>query len=102
MRAAFEWLRRHAAGARHSGDWPAERSDERESLRYYHAQAFAAVLALAAALPEYNAWANKQRCALTIDLIAAQRSDGAWSGACPHSFEDDPLVATAFAVRALC
>lgn len=102
MRAAFDWLRLRAAGARHSGDWPPDRSDERESLRYYHAQAFAGVLALATAIPERKAWAQDQRCALTIDLIATQRSDGAWSGACPDSFEDEPLVATAFAVRALC
>ena len=101
MRAGFDWLRLRAARARPSGHWPAGRSDERESLRYYHAQAFAAVLALAAALPERKTWADEQRCALTVDLIAAQRNDGAWSGTCTDSFEDDPLVATSFGIRAL-
>ncbi|MEA3212954.1 MAG: hypothetical protein QOE70_6011 [Chthoniobacter sp.] len=101
IRAAFQWLRREASGARHGGDWPADRQDEQESLRYYHAQAFAAALSLASVSPELGDWAAGQRRALTADLLTAQHSDGAWSGACPDSFEDDPLVATAFAVRAL-
>ena len=101
MRAAFAWLREHAAGARHSGEWPADRVDDRESLRYYHAQALAAVLAVAAKSPSMQDWAAEQRRALTADLLAEQRPDGAWEGVCPNSFEDDPLVATAFAIRAL-
>ena len=101
MRAAFAWLREHAAGARHSGEWPADRADDRESLRYYHAQTFAAVLALAAKSASMQDWAAEQRRTLTADLLAMQRPDGAWEGACPNSFEDDPLIATAFAIRAL-
>ncbi len=97
MRAALGWLGRHAAGMKHRGTWAADRGDERESLRYYHAQAFAAVLPIAGAAP----WAVAQRRALTADLLACQGRDGSWSGECPDSFEDDPIVATAFAVRAL-
>ncbi len=97
MRAALGWLGRNAAGMRHSGSWAADRGDERESLRYYHAQAFATVLPIAAASP----WAVAQRRVLTADLLACQGRDGSWTGECPDSFEDDPIVATAFAVRAL-
>ncbi len=99
--AALAWLRQHAAGAEHSGTWPAGRSAERESLRYYHAQALAAVLPLTAATFSLRSWAAAQQQALAADLLAAQRADGAWAGHCPDSFEDDPVIATAFALRAL-
>ncbi len=101
IRAALAWLHRHAAGAHHSGTWPADRADERESLRYYHAQALAAVFPLATISTAFRPWATAQRHALTADLLARQNSDGSWTGNCPHSFEDDSLVATAFATRAL-
>lgn len=97
FRAALDWLRRNAAGATHSGHWAADRATARESLRYYHAQAFASALALA---PDQS-WAAGQRRALVADLLAAQRPDGSWAGACPDSFEDDPLPATAFALAAI-
>ena len=101
VRAAFAWLQRHAAGAHHSGTWAADRADERESFRFYHAQALTAVLRIASDIPTLRPWAITQRAALTSDLIARQGPDGSWAGACPDSFEDDPLIATAFAMRAL-
>jgi hypothetical protein len=101
QRAAFAWLRQHAAGMRHSGVWASDRADEGESLRFYHAQAFSAVLALAAKSTALLSWAAEQRRTLTAELLAGQSRDGSWAGACPHSFEDDPLIATAFAIRAL-
>jgi len=38
---------------------------------------------------------------LRADLAARQRDDGSWRNPQPHQKEDDPLVATAFAVRCL-
>ena len=101
MRAGMTWLCRHATGGVDGGEWPATRSAERESLFYYHAQTLAGTLALASASPELASWAAQQKRALTSDLLARQDSDGSWTGRCPRSFEDDPLVATAFAMRAL-
>ena len=96
--AATAWLQRHAHGLDHSGDWPADRIAARESLLFYHAQALAAVLAL----PEMNAeWTSSVRSALTDDLLARQATDGSWCGEAPASCEDDPLLATAFGIRAL-
>ena len=95
LRAALAWLHRHAAGMQHSGTWLADRSDERESLRYYHAQALAAVFRMGDLRP----WTVGQRQALTTDLLVSQNPDGSWAGICPDSFEDDPLIATAFAMR---
>ena len=101
LRAALAWLHRHAAGADHSGTWPADRTDEREALRYYHAQALAAALPLAALSPALLPWATAQRRALTAGLLATQSPDGSWTGTSPASSEDDPLPATACALRAL-
>jgi hypothetical protein len=101
MRAGMTWLRRHATGAIDGGAWPTSRSAERESLFYYHAQTLAGTLGFATACPVLASWVAQQKRALTSDLLARQESDGSWTGKCPRSFEDDPLVATAFAMRAL-
>jgi hypothetical protein len=97
VRAALDWLRRHAAGARHGGRWASNRDAARESLRYYHAQAFAAAIHLS----PLRSWAAEQSCALISELVASQAADGSWAGVCPDSFEDDPLPATAFALAAI-
>ncbi len=89
LRAALGWLRAHSNGIEHSGAWPRERRAGRESLRYYHAQGLAAV------------GVDSQRRALAQDLRAAQAPDGSWTGLAPGSCEDEPVLATAFAVRAL-
>ncbi|MDB6150982.1 MAG: hypothetical protein JWQ44_2430, partial [Chthoniobacter sp.] len=88
-------------GAVHSGAWAADRADERESLVFYHAQAFSAALAAISSGGSNEEWAQSQRSALQGDLLGSQRADGSWRGRCPDSFEDDPIVATAFAIRAL-
>jgi hypothetical protein len=38
---------------------------------------------------------------LSAQLISRQRSDGSWSNPEPLVKEDDPLIATGFAMRAL-
>jgi hypothetical protein len=97
-RAAVEWLRRESAGAQHAGVWSPGRDAARESLVFYHAQALATVLAdLAATEP----WAAEQQQLLRGGIAARQAPDGSWQGAAPESCEDETLLATAFAVRAL-
>ena len=51
--------------------------------------------------PELRVWAREQQRALRTELLAAQQADGSWVNAYDGSFEDDPLIATAFATRAL-
>ena len=48
LRAAADWLRQHGEGMTHAGLWAAGRTEARESLAFYHSQALAAVLAVAA------------------------------------------------------
>ncbi len=101
LQAALAWLRQHADGAEHAGTWAPGRAAERASLRYYYAQGLAPVLALGKSMGAFQDWSALQRRALSGDLLAAQSADGSWANACPDSFEDEPIVATAFAVRAL-
>ena len=96
--AGLEWLRRNGDRLTPGGEWSPGRGAARESLVYYHAQAFAAVLdMLAPSAP----WALNRRHSLAVNLVARQSPDGSWQGEAPNSCEDEPLLATAFALRAL-
>lgn len=83
VRAAAAWLQR----------CDRERDATRETFAFYRAQALAAVLA--------DSSDSVRAHALTDELIARQASDGSWQGAASASCEDDPLLATSFALRAL-
>jgi hypothetical protein len=96
LRAATRWLEAHATGFAHAGSWIASRESARTSLAFYHAQALARVLAHFSAR-----WADARREALGAQLLARQQADGSWQGTAPDSCEDEPLLATAFALRAL-
>jgi hypothetical protein len=92
LRGAWEWLR-----ARHRpGTVPglADESGWGGAMRYYYAAAAAQVWASLA--PEDDA-----RAALRRHLIGLQREDGSWRNGNALMKEDDPLIATAFALRAL-
>lgn len=98
VQAAAEWLRANCNGMAHGGLWSAGRAEARASLVYYSSQALAAVLT---DLPETTGWARRLRHSLTSELAARQGSDGSWQGMAPDSCEDEPVLATAFATRAL-
>lgn len=98
MRATADWLRLHSAGLSHSGTWSGGRDAARKSLVFYHAQALASALRDVASEAD---WAIGCRRALAADLAARQLPDGSWQGGSPESCEDEPLLATAFALRAL-
>ncbi len=94
VRAALAWIKRNARGLKHSGAWPAARVAARDSLVFYHAQALADVLGR-------SRGGETLRRGLVDDLLTQQSSDGSWRGISPASCEDDPLVATTFALRVL-
>jgi hypothetical protein len=98
-RAAVAWLKQRAHGMKHAGVWPNSRMAAGESLAFYHAQALAEVLVMLKRSEQ--AWASAQGSVLANDLIARQARDGSWAGRSPDSCEDDSILATAFAVRAL-
>ncbi len=93
---ALDWLSERTAEFVHPGDWPADRADSGRALLYYYAQAFAQVLRRAR-LP----WTDRAKRVLHTGLALQQKPDGSWSNSDAESCEDDPLVATAFALQAL-
>jgi len=102
IHAAAGWLRRHAGGSPHPGDWPPGRRAGAAGLEFYFAQAYARSLRwIRASMPSLRDWSREQRKLLTASLLARQSGDGSWVNPEPESFEDDPLLATAFALRAL-
>jgi hypothetical protein len=69
-----------------------ERQRWREGLRYYHA---------ASASEAYSRLNAKPDSQLAAELVGLQREDGSWANPEKLVKEDDPLIATAFAIRAL-
>jgi len=96
--AGVEWLRLNGDRLSPGGEWSPGRGAARESLVYYHSQALAAVLDT---LGPSASWAARRRLTLAAELVACQMPDGSWQGEAPNSCEDEPLLATAFALRAL-
>ena len=98
MRATGDWLRDHCDGLTPAGTWPATRAEAGASLAYYQSQGLAAVLA---DLRLEHGWSRTMRKTLSSALLTKQDSDGAWQGLAPDSCEDEPLLASALALRAL-
>jgi hypothetical protein len=94
--SALDWLSERSAEFAHPGDWPADRAYSGRALIFYYAQGFAQVLRCAQ-MP----WTTRARRVLRTGLALQQKPDGSWSNSDPESCEDDPLVATAFALQAL-
>jgi hypothetical protein len=96
--AGLEWLRtRLTVELNHAGAWPTDRADSGRALLYYYAQALGLVLKQCKELP----WVGRAQENLWRGLIALQNRDGSWSNPDADSCEDDPIVATAFAMHAL-
>ncbi len=98
--AARTWLSNHFGNGSHPGDYPADRSHLKPSLDFYYAHS------VAAALHETNptdphladgSWA----VVLSTLLTSRQQQGGSWTNPAPDVREDDPLIATSFALRAL-
>jgi squalene-hopene/tetraprenyl-beta-curcumene cyclase len=100
--AARAWLEHHFSASTNPGVFEPIREDERDATYYYYAwsvaHAFQALdlRKLRAGGREID-WAE----ALSKELLRRQRTDGTWTNRFTAAKEDDPLVATAFAVAAL-
>lgn len=100
--AAIRWLRQRAGGFPHPGDARTARPRGLAGLDFYFAQACAQTLRrIRVLMPPLRDWVREQRAMLSASLLARQAADGRWSNPEPDSFEDDPVLATAFALRAL-
>lgn len=100
--ASRRWLESHFVADSHPGGYAADREHARNALYFYYARSTA--LAFAAARMNHVSKAGGQLdwpAALASELIRRQRDDGSWSNPVVAVREDDPLVATSFALEAL-
>lgn len=93
--AAREWLLTRFDATRHPGTYRAEREEVRDSVWFYWSASVAAAFALAEVPRER--WAAP----LVRELLRRQRADGSWASDLVAVREDDPVVATSFALLAL-
>jgi hypothetical protein len=90
---ARDWLVRHFRPAYHPGDYLAQREPDRMAVYFYYAASLAR--SPAGALPA------PLRHQLTEDVLSLQRDDGSWLNPVGAVREDEPLIATSFALLAL-
>lgn len=91
--AATAWLDRRFDAARNPGDFPPVAEVRRDSAYYYWAWS----AAHAARHLGREPWAE----ALAAELLRLQAPDGSWRNPASEMREDDPLIATSFALAAL-
>lgn len=98
--AACDWLRQQFRPALHPGDYAAGRELDRMAVYFYYAASLAR--SPAAALPvETAAGPVPMQRLLAEDLLGRQRDDASWINPAHAVREDDPIVATSFALLAL-
>ncbi len=91
--AAAAWRERRVDAARNPGDFPRVAEVRRDSSYYYWAWS-----AAHATRHLSNArWAE----ALAAELLRLQGADGSWRNPASEMREDDPIIATSFAIAAL-
>jgi Prenyltransferase and squalene oxidase repeat len=100
--AARTWLETHFRSDIHPGKYANDREHNRGGVYYYYCnsavQAFRALQIMEIQTPRGKVrWAE----GLGGELLHKQRKDGSWSNSLVPQREDDPLVATSLAVRAL-
>lgn len=102
LRRAEQWLLRTGEEDRVPGSFQPDREVLRESVHYYYAWSWLdAVAALhAGGKPVDPRWKARAK-AWTDNLVERQGADGSWVNRCSATREDDPLVATAWAVVAI-
>jgi hypothetical protein len=94
LRAARTWLERFFRPDSHPGSYAGDREVNREALYYYYAYSVSRAL-------RSEGDDLRRRENLVEALVARQGANGAWLNSAVAVREDDPLVATSFAVLAL-
>lgn len=100
--AAWQWLAQNFSAQAHPGRYAASRESARQAVYYYYCHSLAELLADPHAQTATKG-VNKLRWAEAIadELLERQRPDGSWRNSAVDVREDDPLVATSLATRAL-
>jgi squalene-hopene/tetraprenyl-beta-curcumene cyclase len=102
VQVASRWLAQHFSVEANPGAFPREAELRRASSYYYYVWSAAhALRAMGATEVDTSAGRVHWARALAAALLARQRPDGSWANASMELREDDPLVATPFAMAAL-
>ena len=91
--SAASWLSDRFEPGKHPGEYRPEREEVRDSAWYYWAASLAQTARVFDVLPGYES--------ITAELRKRQRADGSWKNDLVAVREDDPIVATSFALLAL-
>ncbi len=96
--AGRDWLVKHFDEDRHPGDYIATHERNRNAVYFYYARSVAKTLRMLGET-EVNGrhWAES----LSEALLSRQQPDGSWVNEADQQRENDPLLATAYAVAAL-
>jgi len=102
VRAAWSWLETHFDLSFHPGKYATDREMNRQAVYFYYSLSLAKALQTLAAM---NVATRTQRLhwpkELTEEMVRLQSPDGSWTNKVVLVREDDPLVATCFAVQAI-
>ncbi|MBC8106742.1 MAG: terpene cyclase/mutase family protein [Anaerolineae bacterium] len=100
--AARDWLIKNFTVSNNPGQFERDREVIRDATYYYYCWSLAhAMTRLTITEIETPSGKIDWRAALSRELISRQRQDGSWTNRFSDTKEDDPLVATPFAVAAL-
>jgi hypothetical protein len=102
IQAAWRWLETHFDLSVHPGKYATDREMNRQAVYFYYSLSLAKALRTLAAMnvatrtPRLH-WPKE----LTEEMVRLQSPDGSWTNKVVLVREDDPLVATCFAVQAI-
>ncbi len=100
--SCLRWLKQNFSSNTVPGTFEGPREDEREATYYYYCWSIAhAFRSLGVRTFDSNGRKVNWAAEIADELIRRQRPDGTWSNRFSASKEDDPLVATPFALGAL-
>lgn len=94
------WLRSHFEPDKHPGDYIPAHEPNRNAVYYYYAASTAKTYRLVDGTVGVPTWADRAN-SLAAALAAKQHKDGSWANPVELVRENDPILATAYAVQAL-
>jgi hypothetical protein len=98
--AAHRWLVNQFEAATHPGNYAERRALDRMAVYYYYAASLVKTQSTLPAIETADGFAPMKRL-LQEELLIKQRDDGSWLNPVHATREDEPIIATSFALIAL-
>lgn len=100
-RASTRWLSDHFTATSHPGTYAENRERDRPAVYYYYAASAARTPVADEKIPAPGQVFIPRKLFLGRELVRRQRSDGSWVNPSLLVREDDPIIATSYALLAL-